>query len=66
MGPVHPAYNPSFSAYFSVEIVLFSHTKLINNIFQPIYQSKRGHGYARRLSQQHVKLLVTRSRAPKV
>jgi hypothetical protein len=37
-GPVHSAYNPSFSAYFSVRIVFFSHNKSANSVFQPTYQ----------------------------
>jgi hypothetical protein len=40
-GPVHPAYNPSFSACFSARIVFFSHNKSANNVFQPAYQHSR-------------------------
>jgi hypothetical protein len=40
-GPVHPAYNPYFSAYFSVKTVFFSHNKSANSVFQPAYQHSR-------------------------
>jgi hypothetical protein len=32
-GPVHPAYNPSFSACFYAETMFFSHNKSANSIF---------------------------------
>jgi hypothetical protein len=35
-GPIHLAYNPSFSVCFSVGTVFFSHNKLANSVFQPI------------------------------
>jgi hypothetical protein len=39
--PVHPAYNPSFLAYFLIEIIFFSHNKSANSVFQPAYQPNR-------------------------
>jgi hypothetical protein len=36
-GPVHPAYNPSFSA----GTVFFSYNKSANSVFQPAYQHSR-------------------------
>jgi hypothetical protein len=41
IGPVHLAYNPSYSTCFSTEMVFFSHKKLANSIFQPV---SHGHG----------------------
>jgi hypothetical protein len=41
IGLVHSAYNPSFSAYFSVGTVFFSHNKSANSVFQPAYQHNR-------------------------
>jgi hypothetical protein len=38
---VRPAYNPSFSACFSVGTVFFSHNKSANSVFQPAYQLNR-------------------------
>jgi hypothetical protein len=40
-GPVHLAYNPSYSACFLVRIVFFSHKKSANSVFQPAYNSSR-------------------------
>jgi hypothetical protein len=41
-GPVHSAYNPSFSAYFfSAGTIFFSHNKSANSVFQPAYQHSR-------------------------
>jgi hypothetical protein len=39
IGPVHLAYNPSYSAYFSAGIIYFSHKKSANSVFQPAYNS---------------------------
>jgi hypothetical protein len=33
VGPVHPAYNPYFSTYFSAETMFFSHNKSVNSVF---------------------------------
>jgi hypothetical protein len=38
VGPVHPIYNPYFSAYFLAKTVFFSHNKSVNSVFQPAYQ----------------------------
>jgi hypothetical protein len=37
LGPVYPAYNPSFSA----GTIFFSHNKSANNVFQSAYQYSR-------------------------
>jgi hypothetical protein len=37
-GPVHPVYNPSFSACFFSQNSIFSHNKSATGVFQPAYQ----------------------------
>jgi hypothetical protein len=42
LGPVHLAYNPSYSVcFFSVGTIFFSHKKSANSIFQLVYQLNR-------------------------
>jgi hypothetical protein len=46
-GPVHLAYNPSYSACVFSSVfqqstqVFFSHKKSVNSVFQPAYNSSR-------------------------
>jgi hypothetical protein len=40
-GPVHQAYNPSYSACFFSRNSIFSHKKSANSVFQPAYNSSR-------------------------
>jgi hypothetical protein len=40
-GPVHLAYNPSYSAFFLAGTVFFSQKKSANSVFQPAYNSSR-------------------------
>jgi hypothetical protein len=41
IGPVHLAYNPSYSACFFSQNSIFLSKKSINGVFQPAYNSSR-------------------------
>jgi hypothetical protein len=61
IGPVHLAYNPSYSACFSAGTIFFSHKKSANSVFQPAYNSSRTASYFSAFSLRHISIVMSSS-----